>query len=132
MLKYFSGKMFTRDFISEMKDQDHKVTEKEVRKLAELADSDGQVQTLPIYLHLTVLLFQLSRAGFDTFCRESELFASLDKNGDGIVSQAEITSKHEMAWHVSLHAVMSLCQRLVFVVRPEQKELAVDNYLLCL
>ena len=48
--------MFTRDFISEMKDQDHKVTEKEVRKLAELADSDGQVETVSVYLHLTVFI----------------------------------------------------------------------------
>ena len=41
--------MFIRDFITELQDQDHKVNEIEVRKLKQLADSDGQVEVASFY-----------------------------------------------------------------------------------
>ena len=44
--------------------------------------------------------FQLSRSNFESYCRDSALMKSLDKNNDGIVSELEMTSKHEMAFKV--------------------------------
>ena len=44
--------------------------------------------------------FQLSRSNFESYCRDSSLMKSLDKNHDGIVSELEMTSKHEMAFKV--------------------------------
>ena len=46
--------------------------------------------------------FQLSRANFESYCRDSALMKSLDKNNDGIISELEMTSKHEMAFKVIL------------------------------
>ena len=46
-------------------------------------------------------LLQLSRTGFESYCKESELFKSLDKNHDGVTSLRELTSKEEMAFKVS-------------------------------
>ena len=38
-----AGMIFIRDFISELRDQEHHVSEEEVGRLQELADCDGQV-----------------------------------------------------------------------------------------
>ena len=52
--------MFIRDFITELQDQDHKVNEIEVRKLKQLADSDGQVEVASFYQYFTILIFSTS------------------------------------------------------------------------
>ena len=55
-----SGRMFIRDFITELEDQDHKVNEIEVRKLKQLADSDGQVEVASFYQYFTIWIFSTS------------------------------------------------------------------------
>ena len=41
----FVGKIFIKDFLEELEMQDIKVTEEEMKKLAQFADSEGQVKT---------------------------------------------------------------------------------------
>ena len=60
------------------------ISDAEVKKLTDLSDREGQ----------------LSRASFESYCRDSALMKSLDKNNDGIISELEMTSKHEMAFKV--------------------------------
>merc|ERR1739844_582162 len=61
---------------------DIKVTEDEMKKLAQFADSEGQV----------------CKGDFINYCRKSEMFASLDKNKDKVVSDIEVTSKAHLAF----------------------------------
>ena len=42
--------------------------------------------------------FQISKHDFTNYCRHSELFASLDKNKDRVVSDIEVTSKAHLAF----------------------------------
>ena len=41
----FVGKIFIKDFLEELEMQEIKVTEEEMKKLAQFADSEGQVET---------------------------------------------------------------------------------------
>ena len=41
---------------------------------------------------------QISKSDFTTYCRNSEMFASLDKNKDKVVSDIEVTSKAHLAF----------------------------------
>jgi len=77
-----NGRILIRDFLSEVAEQGHAVSQQEVKNIKKYADSDGQ----------------LSRTGFESYCKESELFKSLDKNHDGVTSLRELTSKEEMAF----------------------------------
>merc|ERR1712083_1035804 len=54
----------------------------EVARLTAFADEDGQV----------------TKDDFKTYCKHSELFQSLDKNQDGVVSDLEMTSKTQLAF----------------------------------
>lgn len=55
--------MFVKDFFDELRQDDFDVNEEEVEKLTAFADEDGQV----------------TKDGFKTYCKHSELFQSLDK-----------------------------------------------------
>ena len=48
-----------------------------------------------------LLLLQISKAEFTAYCRQSPMFASLDKNKDRIVSDIEVTSKAQLAFQVT-------------------------------
>ena len=52
-----------KDFFDELRQDDFDVNEEEVEKLTAFADEDGQV----------------TKDGFKTYCKHSELFQSLDK-----------------------------------------------------
>lgn len=41
---------------------------------------------------------QITKSGFIGYCRKSEMFASLDKNKDKVVSDIEVTSKAHLAF----------------------------------
>ena len=43
ILGLISGKIFIKDFLEELEMQEIKVTEEEMKKLAQFADSEGQV-----------------------------------------------------------------------------------------
>jgi len=79
-----NGRIYIKDFLAELKDQDIEISQAEVKKIMEFSDREGQ----------------LNRANFESYCRDSSLMKSLDKNNDGIVSELEMTSKHEMAFKV--------------------------------
>ena len=49
----------------------------------------------------------MTRGGFDDYFRESELMKSLDKNGDGMVSATELTSRAELAFKVPVNVWIS-------------------------
>lgn len=66
---------------------------------------------LDIYICLSLLLyclifdlycFQITRADFERYSRDSEIFKALDKNKDGCVTARELTSKAEMAFKVDI------------------------------
>merc|ERR1712203_612173 len=77
-----NGRIYIKDFLAELKDHDMEISQAEVKKIMEFSDREGQ----------------LNRSKFESYCRESALMKSLDKNHDGIVSELEMTSKHEMAF----------------------------------
>merc|ERR1712183_209628 len=83
-----NGRIYIKDFLAELKDQDIEISQAEVKKIMEFSDREGQ----------------LSRSNFESYCRDSSLMKSLDKNHDGIVSELEMTSKHEMAFKVIVEA----------------------------
>ena len=60
---HLSGKVFVKDFFEELRQGDLEVDEEEVARLTAFADEDGQV----------------TKDGFKTYCKHSELFQSLDK-----------------------------------------------------
>ena len=60
---HLSGKVFVKDFFEELRQGDLEVDEEEVARLTAFADEDGQV----------------TKDGFKTYCKNSELFQSLDK-----------------------------------------------------
>ena len=45
--------------------------------------------------------FQITKADFDKYSRNSEIFKALDKNKDGHVSVTEVTSKAKLAFKES-------------------------------
>ena len=62
-----------------------------------------------IFIYLSLILyclifylycFQITRADFERYSRDSEIFKALDKNKDGCVTARELTSKAEMAFKV--------------------------------
>ena len=44
LVEYFSGKIFIKDFLEELEMQEIKVTDDEMKKLAQFSDSEGQVR----------------------------------------------------------------------------------------
>jgi len=77
-----NGKVFVKDVFEELRQDDFDVNEEEVEKLKAFADEDGQV----------------TKDDFKAYCKHSELFQSLDKNHDGVVSDQEMTSKTQLAF----------------------------------
>ena len=43
-------------------------------------------------------IYQVCKGDFINYCRKSEMFASLDKNKDKVVSDIEVTSKAHLAF----------------------------------
>ena len=68
--------------------------------MMELSDREGQVGDSQLSNLSPDHFFQFSKANFESYCRDSSLMKSLDKNNDGIISELEMTSKHEMAFKV--------------------------------
>merc|ERR1712062_744934 len=86
-----NGRIYIKDFLAELKDHDIEISQAEVKKIMEFSDREGQ----------------LSRANFESYCRDSALMKSLDKNNDGIDSELEMTSKHEMAFKAWIKTMMA-------------------------
>lgn len=77
-----NGKVFINDFVDELRMVDVEVDEEEIRKLSAIADDEGQI----------------TKDDFKLYCHNSEMYKSLDKNNDGIISDIEMTSKAELAF----------------------------------
>lgn len=77
-----NGTMYAKDFVREINNQGIKPDEEELRKICRIADSSGKI----------------TKADFEKYSRDSEIFKRLDKNKDGHVSVRELTSKAELAF----------------------------------
>ena len=53
--------------------------------------------------HCFKIDIQISRADFETYFQDSEIFKALDKNHDGHVTLTEATSKAELAFQVKFN-----------------------------
>merc|ERR1712058_27549 len=80
-----NGKIFAKDFVKEIRTQHGiKISEAELEKICNIADKSGQI----------------SKADFETYFPDSEIFKALDKNHDGHVTLTEATSKAELAFQL--------------------------------
>ena len=88
-----------------------KPDEEELRKICRIADSSGKVKIKVIGPDNQIdpqsnsglqinTAFQITKADFEKYSRDSEIFKQLDKNKDGHVSVRELTSKAELAFKV--------------------------------
>jgi len=77
-----NGKLFIKDYAEELKLHDIELDEPELGLLGKYTDEEGQI----------------TRHDFQLYTKESNLWKTLDKNKDGVVSDLELTSKAELAF----------------------------------
>ena len=65
----FLGKIFIKDFLEELEMQEIKVTEEEVKKISQLADSEGQVRGERRKSYKTLFTFDFPVNGCKNFRR---------------------------------------------------------------
>ena len=83
-----------------MKLQGIKITDEEMEKISSMADKSGLVILKSHKSDILPIIFQMRKADFEKYSRDSQIFKDLDKNKDGHVSVTEVTSKAEMAFKV--------------------------------
>ena len=81
--------------------QDLKVDDADLEKICKIADKTGRV-VMPVWPSaiINMYYFQVTKNDFEKYSRDSKIFKALDKNKDGHVSAAEVTSKAELAFKV--------------------------------
>jgi len=80
-----NGRIFIRDFVEELSLHDIEIDQEEIEVLKKFADEEGEV----------------TKHAFEQYTKESELWKTLDKNRDGVVTNLEMTSKAELAFKIA-------------------------------